>query len=455
MMIGFSLRLRGLLRGVDTGAVEQFNQATGTVSGLNDLALGASLPPVGPRRDFAIATLGDDRVFIIGGRSGSGDGTLVSDSVLEFNPRTNTLTSKSNSGFTARHSLGAAAVRTIQGERIYAIGGYANTNPATLPSTTVEEYNPGTNTWRTVAALPQGVAQFGSAVAGGINTAEPFQLIHVVAGNTGTEAVPLLTTTAAVQRFQADPAGNGTWTTFNPAGLTLRRNHGAAAVQRGVSSRIFVIGGQDGSGAVLDSVEEYTAQAVQPVATPHTALPAARARFGISSSLSTNQVYVMGGVDNAGAPTATVFEYTVNINGSTPGPAGTPSGTWAIRSNLLSARADLRISTPPGVTNFLPHANTGRDPRQDSIATWIQQKIRAAKATVPAGDAQATAGRALFGAVGLIEPGVSCATCHGGPKWTRSTVDFNPPPSPRRTSGSGTSGSLGLNCVKRRPRRMC
>lgn len=434
------LAIAGATAGGDSGAIEQFNQAVavavGAVGTINDLAAGASLPPIGPRRDFAVATLSDDRVFIIGGRSGSGDGTLVTDSVLEFDPRTNSLTTKSSSGFTARHSLGAAAVRTIQGERIYAIGGYSSTSPTTVPSVTVEEYNPGTNTWRTVAALPQGVAQFGVTVAGGINTAEPLQLIHVVSGNTGTAAVPLLTNASPVQRFQADPAGNGTWTSFSPAGLTLRRNHGAATAFRGVTSRVFVIGGQDGSGAVLDTVEEYLAQAVTVVATPHTSLLAPRARFGISSSLSTNQVYVIGGVDNAGTPTDTVLEYTINTNGATAGPPGTPSGVWGTRATLLSARADLRVSTPPGVTNLLPHANTGRDPRQDSIATWIQQKIRAAKAPLPTSDAQATAGRALFGTVSLIVPGFSCATCHGGPKWTRSRVDYSPPPSPDLTIGN-------------------
>ena len=55
---------------------------------------------------------------------------------------------------------------------------------------TVEEYNPTTDTWRTVASLPTAVAQFGITVAGGVNTAEPSQLIHVVSGNTGSEEHP-------------------------------------------------------------------------------------------------------------------------------------------------------------------------------------------------------------------------------------------------------------------------
>jgi cytochrome c peroxidase len=36
----------------------------------------------------------------------------------------------------------------------------------------------------------------------------------------------------------------------------------------------------------------------------------------------------------------------------------------------------------------------------------------------------------LFGQTGLAVAGFSCATCHGGVKWTRSTVDYTPPPSP-------------------------
>src|SRR6185369_14918650 len=102
----------------------------------NDLFGGAALPALtSPRRDFASATLDDDRVFIIGGRTRAGQGDLINgtNTVLEFNPRTNVLRTRSSFGFTPRHSLGAAAVRTSQGLRIYAIGGYASTLAAALP----------------------------------------------------------------------------------------------------------------------------------------------------------------------------------------------------------------------------------------------------------------------------------------------------------------------------------
>lgn len=433
----------------DSALLEQFHQATGAITTTNDLRNGAALPTLASltaRRDFAIATLSDDRVLIIGGRSGSSWGALVpaSDAVLEFNPRTNVLRRRSSAGFLIRHSLGAAAVRTSLGTRIYAIGGYSSTSPTASPSTLVQEYNPATNSWRTVAALLTPVAQFGITAAGGINTAEPRQLIHVVSGNTGSESAPSVTNPDPIQRYQADPSGTGAWTTFTPAGLTLRRNHGAATGVRGASSRIFIIGGQNAAGTVLSTVDEYVAQAVTLQSTTHTSMPAPRARFGISSSLSTNQIYVIGGVDGSAVDQTTIFEYTTVANGPTAGPPGVPSGTWATRGNLSAARRGLQVSMPPGITNFNTARSSGRDPMQDAIAMWVARSVRASTAPVDALDPAAVRGRQLFGQVGLTVPGMSCASCHGGQKWTRSKVDFPSPPSPEIGIGLGNERIIGV-----------
>jgi len=138
----------------------------------------------------------------------------------------------------------------------------------------------------------------------------------------------------------------------------------------------------------------------------------------------------MGGIDGTGADQSAILELSVGTNGAVAGPAGTPSGLWVQRGNLSSARRDLQISNPVGVTNFLPARSGGRDARQDAIATWIALKVRAAGAPLKATDPGVAGGRALFNQVGLVTAGVSCATCHGGPKWTRSTVDYTPPPAP-------------------------
>src|SRR5262245_8184584 len=420
----------------DTGGIQQFQQFTRAVTATNDLSGGAALPSVTARRDFAIATLDDDRIFIIGGRSGAGQGSLITNNaVQEFNPRTNALTTRSSVGFTPRHSLGAAAVRTSQGVRIYAVGGYASTSSSASPVSTVEEYNPATDTWRTVASLPTAVAQFGITVAGGINTAEPLQLIHVVSGNTGSETAPSVANATPVQRFQADPAGAGVWTGFS-VGITLRRNLGAGTALRVVSSRVFVIGGQDATGTVIPTVEEYVAQAPALVATPHTPLPTPLARFGIASILTTNQIYVVGGINSAGAEQASILELSTGTNGPVSGPAGTPSGAWVTAANLSSARSALQLSSPPGVTNFLTARSGGRDARQDAIALWIALKVRSSNAPLPVTDPAVVRGRQHFGAVGVVVPGFSCATCHGGPKWAGSTSDYTPPPSPLQVIGA-------------------
>ncbi len=434
----------------DTGQIAQFQQFTGVVGTNNDLAGGAPLPMLpGGRRDFGVATLDDDRVFIIGGRAGPGQGDLVMGmgAILEFNPRTNMLIPRNPVGFTPRHSLGAAAVKTAGGPRIYAVGGYPSTSSSASPVGTVEEYNPVIGTWRTVATLPQGVAQFGITVAGGLNTADPRQLIHVVSGNPGSEAAP--TVFNPVQRFTADPTGPGTWTAFSVTGLTPRRNHGAATAIRGVAARIFVIGGQNAAGTVIDTVEEYTNGSVPAlVMTPHTSLPAPRARFGIGSSLSTNQIYVVGGVDGAGADQTAVFEYTIGNNGPVAGPPGTPSGTWVTRALLPFARRGLGLSTPPGVTNFLPARSSLRAADQEAMNLWIRVALRSSRAPVNASDPAAMAGRTLFGTTGLVVPGFSCATCHGGRKWTRSRVEFPTPPSPADNIGTGNQNVIGAELRK-------
>jgi hypothetical protein len=221
-------------------------------------------------------------------------------------------------------------------------------------------------------------------------------------------------------------------------------NHGAATVLRGTSSRVFVIGGQRADGSVVDGVDEYIASGISALVSPHTPLPGGgRTRFGISSSTSTNQVFVFGGLDSDGVAQTSILELSVATNGTIPGILGTPSGTWTQRGNLSAARCGLGVSTPPGVTNFLPSRNAGRSDDQDAIATWVRRAVRSARAPSNLDTAQVTMGRSLFGTEGLVIAGSSCATCHGGPLWTRSSVDYPSPPSPETGIGLGNERVIG------------
>jgi YVTN family beta-propeller protein len=80
------------------------------------------------------------------------------------------------------------------------------------------------------------------------------------------------------------------------------------------------------------------------------------------------------------------------------------------------------------VVNLVPTANTGRDADLDAIAAYISFGIRAPisplrRTSVGGGqvDPDIASGRAVFAAA-------NCQLCHGGPNWTRSRVDFLPPP---------------------------
>src|SRR5437667_2861389 len=86
------------------------------------------------------------------------------------------------------------------------------------------------------------------------------------------------------------------------------------------------------------------------------------------------------------------------------------------------------ITQDPNVNAFLPLANGGRNQLKvrgvgawDAIKAFEQFGIRAPLSPVSSGDPDVIAGRALFGSA-------SCANCHGGPQWTRSRINFTPPP---------------------------
>jgi YVTN family beta-propeller protein len=429
----------------DSAQVLQYQQTRNEISANNDLA-GSPLPALpSARRDFGMATLNHGRILIVGGRTGAGLGSLVgaADAVLLFDPRTNTLIPRSSTGFTIRHSLGLAAADTIAGPRVYAVGGYATTTPGINPVALVQEYDPALDRWRDVASLPEPLAEFGIATNGPLNVGEPATELDVLCGNTGTEQTPVLT--GALRRFTPDPLGLGAWRTLTFA-FTPRRNLGAAAVVRGVfPSHVFAIGGRDATGTALPLVEAFAATTSQTAptdpttaVTPLTNLPAPRHSFAIGTA--SNRIQVFGGVDENGADTATVFEYNPAANPATgtAGPPGTPSGVWATRAALPTALRDARASTPLPVANFLAARSAGRDPRQDAIAEWIRRAVRSPVAPLRGSiDPSVTAGRALFAQLGLTGPAtVSCASCHGGPKWTHSTVAYTAPPSPDLAHGT-------------------
>ena len=87
------------------------------------------------------------------------------------------------------------------------------------------------------------------------------------------------------------------------------------------------------------------------------------------------------------------------------------------------------------VANLTPTANGGRNQLKvrtvnawDAIKAYIQFGIRPPISPVPA--AQVVAGRTLF-------TNANCQSCHGGPQWTNSTINFPAPPDATLISANG------------------
>ncbi len=86
------------------------------------------------------------------------------------------------------------------------------------------------------------------------------------------------------------------------------------------------------------------------------------------------------------------------------------------------------VTPDPAVANFAPQASGGRNQLKvrgvgawDAIKAFQQFGIRAPISPVPPSDPDVAVGRALFASA-------NCQSCHGGPQWTSSRVNFTPPP---------------------------
>ena len=91
---------------------------------------------------------------------------------------------------------------------------------------------------------------------------------------------------------------------------------------------------------------------------------------------------------------------------------------------------------------FYNVAGTAEDP---APVTWALTRVRVASINRHANDSPP----ASFGDAAMVQAGAkayasfSCATCHGGDKWTRSTVDYQAPPSADLGLGAGEEQVIG------------
>ena len=114
-----------------------------------------------PTARYALSTsVVDGRIYAIGGIIGEPPVDKVASTVEEYDPLTDTWTDKSNM-LIAKYAHGASVV----GDGIYIIGGGELEGQVEIPLRSVERYDPMTDTWINVADLPEARWVQTSAVA--------------------------------------------------------------------------------------------------------------------------------------------------------------------------------------------------------------------------------------------------------------------------------------------------
>jgi hypothetical protein len=222
------------------------------------------------RQQFAVAVV-NDTIYALGGYNGSYLNTNEA-----YDPSTNTWATKSSTGFTARYALAAA---TVNG-KIYALGGW---NGSTLSLN--QEYDPSTNTWTTKSDT--GFTARYALAAATVNGK-----IYAVGGYNGSSDV------STNQEY--DPSTN-TWATKSSTGFTARRSLAAASV----NGRIYAVGGWNGTfmntNEVYDpAMDKWESQQADYATMNH----------HLAAAAVNGKIYVLGGVTPGYSWSSTNEEYT-------------------------------------------------------------------------------------------------------------------------------------------------
>ena len=224
------------------------------------------------RFDVASAVDASGNIYIIDGSNGS---SALAE-VTKFDPATNTVVQVASTG-TAR--LGAAAATGADG-KIYLFGGAGNSD---------EVYNPTTNSWSSIAALPAALPalSFKSAVADGTT-------IYVIGGTTNNQA------NGASNAVYAYNTQNNTWS----AALASMPTAVFGATAGLVDGMIVVAGGVNSS-----DVDVATTQIYDPTSNTWTTGPSMTTAEGLSGQgmvSSGSQLFVAGGLTDGATPSAIV-----------------------------------------------------------------------------------------------------------------------------------------------------
>jgi len=284
--------------------------------GMSQLMLGqaTSMPSPSWRTKTAMPTArgqgavmaGDDGlIYAMGGWAG---GALFT-TVEAYNPLTNTWATKAAMPTAVRGPTVAKAPNGI----IYVISGWDGTDF----TTDVQAYNTTSNTWSTKAAIPNGVWE-ASATTGNDGK------IYVIGGYNATDSYQNMT-----QIY--DPSADS-WT----RGADMPTERWGLSVVKGADGLIYAMGGYNGS--ALSVVEAYNPST--NTWTTKASMPTPKLEFGVAPGPD-KKIYLIGGGTNLGNNVGPFFN-TVEIYD----PA---TNTWSIpgwsESIMPTARKELGATT--------------------------------------------------------------------------------------------------------------
>ena len=272
--------------------------------------------------------LADGRIIIFGGQNG---GESIEESRL-YSPTNN----NSNDGpsMSTERSHGAYATDPQTG-LVYAFGGL---NQDGLPQSSVEKYNPATNSWSPAASLPASApnSYFAAASDGAGH-------IFVFGGGTSGSG------SNQVNRYDV---GTNSWTTMAPMPAALR---GTTAVAGPNDGRIYVMGGRNASGPVATV---YAYDFVSNTWALETNLPTAVTDAAAVLD-SDGRILVLGGRNAAGTLLNTVqVSQDLDAVDSAPtfvsSPSTTATSTVLYSYQVVATGNPLPtfslVSPPPGMT---------------------------------------------------------------------------------------------------------
>ncbi|MBM3235253.1 hypothetical protein FJZ31_03030 [Candidatus Poribacteria bacterium] len=272
-----------------------------------------------PRLNLSTSVVGG-KIYAIGGGK---DIYSLQDysTVEEYNPATDTWIRKADMP-TPR---GAHSASVVDG-KVYVIGGGGALSDGAMesfldfpPLSTVEVYDPATDTWAKKADMPTARGALSTSVVNG--------RIYAIGGVTTTKPTTTISTLSTVEEY--DPTTD-TWT--KKADIPIPRQGLSTSV---VNGKIYAIGGS--AGGVVSTVEEY--DPVTDIWTKKTNMPTPR--WFLSTSVVNDRIYAIGGggVDDYYAPSPVLS--TVEVYDP-------ETDTWTKKTDMFTPRAQFSASAVNG-----------------------------------------------------------------------------------------------------------